>query len=97
MPPVADQKEVTEEDVKQWVKERPARYKWLDGGVRFSDSMPRTATGKVQKVKLRAMEKEVEGARGEKSEGKKAEDPTVRGVVEGRGLVRGWGVARGRI
>ena len=69
---VADQKEVTKEDVKQWVKERLARYRWLDGGVRFLDSIPRTAAGKVQKVKLRAMEKEVEGARGENLEGKKA-------------------------
>ena len=74
---VANQKEVTKEDVKQWVRERLARYKWLDGGVRFLDSIPRTAAGKVQKVKLRAMENEVEGARGKNLEGKKAEDPTV--------------------
>ena len=72
---VADEKEVTEEDVKQWVRERLARYKWLDGGVRFVDSIPRNAGGKVQKVKLRAMEKNLEGAKGENLKGKKAEGP----------------------
>ena len=80
---LADEKEVTEEDVKQWVKERLARYKWLDGGVRFVDSIPRTAAGKVQKVKLRVMEKQVEGAKGENLKGKKAEDSTIEGGVEG--------------
>lgn len=81
---VADRKEVTEEDVKQWVKERLARYKWLDGGVRFVDSIPRNAGGKVQKVKLRAMEKGLEGARGENLKGKKAEDPTAALYVDGQ-------------
>lgn len=81
---VADEKEVTEEDVKQWVKERLARYKWLDGGVRFVDTIPRNAGGKVQKVKLRAMEKELEGAKGENLKGKKAEDPTATEYIDGQ-------------
>ena len=81
---VADEKELTEEDVKQWVKERLARYKWLDGGVRFVDSIPRNAGGKVQKVKLRAMEKDLEGAKGENLRGKIAEDPTATLYVDGQ-------------
>ncbi|KAK0508724.1 hypothetical protein JMJ35_009000 [Cladonia borealis] len=81
---VADEKEVTEEDVKQWVRERLARYKWLDGGVRFVDNIPRNAGGKVQKVKLRAMEKELEGAKGENLKGKKAQDPMATDYVDGQ-------------
>lgn len=53
---VASEEKVTEEEVKQYIQERLARYKWLDGGVRFVDHIPRTASGKVQKAKLRAMD-----------------------------------------
>ena len=81
---VADEKEVTEEDVKQWIKERLARYKWLDGGVRFVDSIPRNAGGKVQKVKLRAMERDLEGAKGGNLKGKKAEILTATLYADGQ-------------
>lgn len=78
---VVEEKEVTEEDVKQYIKDRLARYKWLDGGVRFVDSIPRTGSGKVQKVKLRLLDAEehrsaLTGA-GENLEGVKAEDHTT--------------------
>ncbi|MCJ1277724.1 hypothetical protein MMC21_005538 [Puttea exsequens] len=95
---VEEEKEPTEEDVKGWLKERLARYKWLDGGVRFLDSIPRNAGGKVQKVKLRAMEKEMEDREkvrpqvGENLKGKKAEDPTVEhkeGSVDGESATEG--------
>ncbi|KAK4695400.1 hypothetical protein P7C71_g2338, partial [Lecanoromycetidae sp. Uapishka_2] len=81
---VADEKGPTEDDIKQWVKDRLARYKWLDGGVEFIDDIPRTAAGKVQKVKLRAM-KHANGKEGENLKGKKAEDPTAasEGSVDG--------------
>jgi len=42
---VADEKETTEEDVKQWMKDRLARYKWLDGGVRFFGWYPEECGG----------------------------------------------------
>ena len=50
-----DQNEVTEEEVKSFVAERLARYKYLDGGVQFVKEIPRNASGKVLKPKLRAL------------------------------------------
>jgi acyl-CoA synthetase (AMP-forming)/AMP-acid ligase II len=50
--PVADV-EVTEAEIIAWCKERLARYK-APTSVDFVDSIPRTATGKVQKFRLRA-------------------------------------------
>lgn len=84
---VANEKAVTEEEIKLYIQERLARYKWLDGGVRFVDDVPRTASGKVQKAKLRAIDAEeaellVFGA-GENLDGVKAEDSTARAVIDG--------------
>ena len=45
--------EVQEEDVKEWVKERLASFKRLDGGVKFVDTIPKTASGKILKRILR--------------------------------------------
>jgi fatty-acyl-CoA synthase len=44
--------EVTEADIISWCKERLARYK-APTSVDFVDAIPRTATGKVQKFKIR--------------------------------------------
>lgn len=44
---------LTEEDVKQWVRERLIKYKWLDGGVQFVQSIPKTPSGKILKRLLR--------------------------------------------
>jgi acyl-CoA synthetase (AMP-forming)/AMP-acid ligase II len=38
-----------EEEVRRWVEQRLARYKWLEGGVRFVAEVPKTASGKVLK------------------------------------------------
>jgi acyl-CoA synthetase (AMP-forming)/AMP-acid ligase II len=43
---------VTEEEIVTWCKQRLARYK-APTSVEFRDAIPRTATGKVQKFKLR--------------------------------------------
>ncbi len=57
--------------------------------MRFLDSIPRNVGGKVQIVKLRAMEHKVEGSgsgqAGENLKGKKAEDLTAQseGSVDG--------------
>jgi acyl-CoA synthetase (AMP-forming)/AMP-acid ligase II len=48
-------KEVSEEEVKSWVRERLASYKALAGGVIFVDTIPRNATGKI----LRRLLKEI--------------------------------------
>ena len=45
--------EVQEEDVKELVASRLAKYKALDGGVRFVDSIPKNASGKILKRILR--------------------------------------------
>ncbi|KAF4538010.1 AMP-binding domain protein [Lasiodiplodia theobromae] len=48
---------LTVRDVKQWVSERLAKYKCLDGGVVFLDVIPKTASGKILKRVLREMAK----------------------------------------
>jgi 4-coumarate--CoA ligase len=45
--------ELGEMDVKRWVEERLAKYKWLEGGVRFLEILPKTASGKILKRVLR--------------------------------------------
>lgn len=42
-----------ENDVKEWVRNRLAKYKALDGGVAFVDAIPKTASGKILKRVLR--------------------------------------------
>lgn len=44
--------ELTEDDVKQYIGERLAKYKQL-GGVVFTDSLPKSASGKLLKRILR--------------------------------------------
>ncbi len=47
-----------ESEVKRWVGKRLAKYKALDGGVRFVDSIPKNASGKILKRTLREWAKE---------------------------------------
>jgi len=51
--PGTDPKQLTEEMVKEYVKPKLTRYKWLDGGVRFVDAIPKNASGKILKRILR--------------------------------------------
>lgn len=44
---------VTETDVRDWVKGRLAKYKHLDGGVKFVQQIPKTPSGKILKRLLR--------------------------------------------
>lgn len=46
-------KRLTEQDVYEWVKERVAAYKRLDGGVEFTDVIPKSASGKILRRLLR--------------------------------------------
>ena len=43
-----------ESEVKAYMTSRLAKYKWLDVGVVFVESIPKTASGKVLKKDLRA-------------------------------------------
>lgn len=45
--PGSNEKALTEEVVKEWVASKLARYKRLEGGVRFVDAIPKNASGKV--------------------------------------------------
>lgn len=44
---------ISEEEVHEWIKQRLTRYKWLTGGVRFVDSIPKTASGKILRKVLK--------------------------------------------
>jgi acyl-CoA synthetase (AMP-forming)/AMP-acid ligase II len=44
---------IAQEDIYDWVKERVAPYKRLDGGVEFIDSIPKSASGKILRRILR--------------------------------------------
>ena len=44
---------LSEADVKRWIEGKLARYKWLNGGVEFLESVPKSASGKILKRVLR--------------------------------------------
>jgi len=44
---------LSEDDVKNFVKERLAQYKQLRGGVKFVDELPKNALGKILRRDLR--------------------------------------------
>ncbi len=48
---------VSETEVKEWVRGKLASFKRLDGGVRFVDSIPKNASGKILKRILRELVK----------------------------------------
>ena len=51
--PSADPKEVTEQYLMDWVKERVSPYKRINGGVVFIDQIPKSASGKILRRILR--------------------------------------------
>lgn len=57
------QTEETKTEIYEWVKERVAPYKRLDGGVVFTDTIPKSASGKILRRLLRdALKDELEGS-----------------------------------
>lgn len=46
---------VTEAEIRNFTKHRLARYKQLDGGIRFLERIPRNGNGKIQKNVLKKM------------------------------------------
>jgi 4-coumarate--CoA ligase len=54
---------LSEADVKSWVEGKLARYKRLDGGVRFVDVIPKSPSGKILKKVLREQEDKVDRAK----------------------------------
>ena len=39
-------------DVKQWIEDRSAHYKWLKGGILFVQGIPKSSAGKIQRREL---------------------------------------------
>lgn len=57
------QSEETKTLLYQWVKERVAPYKRLDGGIVFTDTIPKSASGKILRRLLRdSLKQELEGS-----------------------------------
>jgi 4-coumarate--CoA ligase len=54
---------VTEEEVRKFSSEKLSKYKNLDGGIKFVDSIPKNASGKILKNQLREQAKRETGAR----------------------------------
>ncbi|KAI0201976.1 AMP-binding enzyme [Astrocystis sublimbata] len=44
---------VTEQDIADWMKKRVIRFKWLQGGVKFVDAIPKNPSGKILRKQLR--------------------------------------------
>ena len=51
--PGVKEEALTEDMVKDYVKPKLAKFKWLEGGVRFVDAIPKSANGKILKRILR--------------------------------------------
>lgn len=54
------------QSIKKYVEDHKARHKWLKGGVRFMDVIPKSPSGKILRRLLRDQEKEARGKAGAK-------------------------------
>lgn len=58
---------IREKDVEQWVAGRVARYKWLRGGVKLMDEIPRLPSGKIVRRAMKELaKKDAQELRGRK-------------------------------
>ncbi|KAJ5689000.1 Acyl-CoA ligase inpC [Penicillium macrosclerotiorum] len=64
--PSAGTDEATEQSIKKFVEEQKARHKWLKGGVRFVNAVPKSPSGKILRRLLRDQEKEARRKAGAK-------------------------------
>jgi acyl-CoA synthetase (AMP-forming)/AMP-acid ligase II len=55
--------QIEERDVLEWMREKLAKYKMLDGGIVWVDSVPKNASGKILKRELREMARREMGAK----------------------------------
>ncbi|KAI1812394.1 acetyl-CoA synthetase-like protein [Poronia punctata] len=46
---------VTEEEIAKWMQTRVIRYKWLKGGVKFIEAVPKNPSGKILRKHLREL------------------------------------------
>lgn len=54
---VADQKQISAKDIKEFVAKQVARYKQLRGGVVFIPAIPKSPSGKILRKDLRLLAK----------------------------------------
>lgn len=54
------------QSIKKFVEDHKARHKWLKGGVRFIDVIPKSPSGKILRRLLRDQEKEARRKAGAK-------------------------------
>lgn len=64
--PSAGSDEATAASIKKHVQDHKARHKWLKGGVRFLDAVPKSPSGKILRRLLRDQEKEARRKAGSK-------------------------------
>ncbi|KAI0390153.1 acetyl-CoA synthetase-like protein [Xylariaceae sp. FL0594] len=53
--PKADAPPVSESEIAKWMETRVVRYKWLKGGVKFIDAIPKNPSGKILRKQLREL------------------------------------------
>lgn len=63
---VADKNKMSEDDIKQFVKDSFAQHKQLRGGVVYLDAIPKSPSGKILRRELRLIAKKEEKANGPK-------------------------------
>ena len=54
---------VTEQDIQRFIQEKTSRHKWLAGGVKFLDVVPKNPSGKILRKLLREQAKTEVGER----------------------------------
>lgn len=65
-PSAGDDEEATVQSIKKHVEDHKARHKWLKGGVKFIDAIPKSPSGKILRRLLRDQEKAALRAAGSK-------------------------------
>ncbi|KIX09436.1 uncharacterized protein Z518_00516 [Rhinocladiella mackenziei CBS 650.93] len=63
---VADRSKISEEQIKDFVKQNLAQHKQLRGGVVFLEAIPKSPSGKILRRELRELAKRERGAQGSK-------------------------------
>lgn len=68
---------ITDQEIKAYMREKLIYYKWLKGGIRRLTSLPRNSTGKIMKHQLRKQAyEEIEKEQGELSSAEHSDNTT---------------------
>lgn len=60
--PGVERNDATSDEITTWLKDKVASHKWLRGGIRYIDAVPKTASGKIVRSVLKSKAKQ-EGIR----------------------------------